>query len=480
MSEKSMRDGREVARFDALDDEAMRAAYREGLAGVGFSDEAKARMKAGLRAKLAAGVRRDGSTDMEVPDPIAARPAEILHLRREEPGRVVEASEEVAGSKGTGSVRSSAPAASVAAATASAAGLAAAPASAVTVSASTGPTTTAMRTPASRRVRSARPYARWAVAAGLAAALILGGGGVAVATGAITVPLPTAVADLFGGKPADTEIVKKVGRPVGASATSNGVTITADAIVGDASNIKVLYTIAREDGKPFDIPAGAKTEDGLLMVGFSSPGTDIEGASGMGGGSYFYDADPTDNKIQYVEEWSVDASGSLIGKTMHVDVRDLMVYSGTYESDVDAAVDQVLAKGEWKLDFKIDYKDSSRPLGEGIELDQNGMKATVKRASISPVGFTIEYVVDGAIDDSKIGSDGMMTDEANAELEKFFDQDYVVTMKDGSQIKASNTGGSSHKESGKEVVKRGFFFDNIIDVDQVESVTVNGTELPFV
>ena len=30
---------------------------------------------------------------------------------------------------------------------------------------------------------------------------------------------------------------------------------------------------------------------------------------------------------------------------------------------------------------------------------------------------------------------------------------------------------------GREIIKRGFFFDQIIDVDQVASVTVNGTEL---
>lgn len=416
---------------NGMDDGRFEQAYRDGLDGVAFSDDAKARMKSGLRAKMAAQAARTA----QAAEMAQAAPAEILELKP-------------------------APAAE-------------------------------QRRPARAVSRQrVRGHARWAVAAGLVAALVLGGGGVAVATGAISVPLPSAVADLFGGKPADTKIVDKVGRPVGATATSNGVTVTADAIVGDASNIKVLYTIARDDGKPFDIPESAKNASGMLTVGFDFPGSQIDGTSGMGGGAYFYDADPTDNKIQYVEEWNVDADGSLIGKTIRVDLRDLKLYSADGDANAGnpnsgdqsanaAGAGTVLAKGEWKLNFKINYEDSSRTLGEGVKLNQNGMTATVKQASVSPVGFTIEYTVDGTIDDSKIGSSGMMSDEGNAELEKFFDQDYVITMKDGSKIETSNTGGSSHKQGDKEVVKRGFFFDNIIDVDQVASVTVNGTELPF-
>ena len=413
----------------------MPEAYHAAMDGIGFTSEAKQRMKGSLKARLAHGVAPTAEfASAATSGPDAAK---ILEL----------------------------------------------PGAASATAAATAPTARSARP--RRRIRS-----RWAIAAGLAAALLIGGGTAAIATGAISVPLPAAVADLFGGAPADTKIVDKVGRPVGATATSNGVTVTADAIVGDASNIKVLYTVARDDGKPFDIPASATSKDGLLMVGFDFPSSIIDGTSGMGGGSYFYDADPTDNKIQYVEEWSVDADSSLIGKTMRVDLRDLKVYSGTVEANTGneesgdqsanpAAAGDILAKGEWKLSFKIDYEDSSRLLGAGVKLSQGGMSATVDKASISPVGFTIEYTVDGVIDDSKMGSNGMMSDEANAELEKFYDQDYVIMMKDGSTIETSNTGGSSHKEGNTERVKRGFFFDRIIDVDQVASVTVNGVELPL-
>ena len=326
--------------------------------------------------------------------------------------------------------------------------------------------------PHRQRPSARRPRTRWAVAAGLVAALLPGGGGTAIASGVISVPLSQAVQDLFGGSVADTKIVDKVGRPAGASATSNGVTVTADAIIGDAANVKIVYTISRDDGKPFDFSGGNYS---AASMGFESPGSFIDGTRGMAGGAYFYDADPTDNKVQYVEEWNVDVDGgeSLIGKTIHVDLRDLKVYS----ADDDAG--KLLAKGEWKLDFKVNYEDAGVSIGEGTKIKQGGMDATIDKATISPVAFTIEYSVNGLLEDSGNAESGQETEERQGALESFCNQDYVFTMKDGSKIEVSNASGSMNRDEvgGREIIKRGFFFDQIIDVDQVASVTVNGTEL---
>ena len=288
---------------------------------------------------------------------------------------------------------------------------------------------------------------------------------------------------------ADTKIVDKVGRPAGASATSNGVTVTADAIIGDAANVKIVYTISRDDGKPFDFSGGNYS---ATSMGFESPGSFIDGTRGMAGGAYFYDADPTDNKVQYVEEWNVDVDGgeSLIGKTIHVDLRDLKVYSadeGVSAGDATsgdqsanaANAGKLLAKGEWKLDFKVNYEDAGVSIGEGTKIKQGGMDATIDKATISPVAFTIEYSVNGLLEDSGNAESGQETEERQGALESFCNQDYVFTMKDGSKIEVSNASSSMNRDEvgGREIIKRGFFFDQIIDVDQVASVTVNGTEL---
>ena len=54
--------------------------------------------------------------------------------------------------------------------------------------------------------------------------------------------------EVFGGSAAQTEIIDKIGYPVGASDTDNGVTVTADAVMGDAYNAVIVYTISRDDG----------------------------------------------------------------------------------------------------------------------------------------------------------------------------------------------------------------------------------------
>ena len=108
---------------------------------------------------------------------------------------------------------------------------------------------------------------RWqAVAAAAAAVGVLAVlGGAAYASGAL-MTMAEAVDAALTGAPAPTEIVDKVGRPVGAGASSNGVTVTAEAIFGDRENYAIVYSIAKDDGTAFDLPP--KTDSGTLPLRF--------------------------------------------------------------------------------------------------------------------------------------------------------------------------------------------------------------------
>ena len=92
------------------------------------------------------------------------------------------------------------------------------------------------RTPVRARAGGKR---RWqAVAAAAAAVGVLAVlGGAAYASGAL-MTMAEAVDAAFTGAPTPTEIVDKVGRPVGAGASSNGVTVTAEAIFGDREKLR--------------------------------------------------------------------------------------------------------------------------------------------------------------------------------------------------------------------------------------------------
>ena len=103
-----------------------------------------------------------------------------------------------------------------------------------------------VRRPKARRGRAQRI----AAALGIAAMLTIGGG-TAYATGTLA-RAADSLAAVFGAGPAQTELIDRIGRPIGASCTSNGITITADAIIGMRHAYAVVYTIEKDDGTAFD------------------------------------------------------------------------------------------------------------------------------------------------------------------------------------------------------------------------------------
>ena len=141
-------------------------------------------------------------------------------------------------------------------------------------------------------------------AVGVAAALVLSIG--AGATGVFK-SASDAFAGVFGPT-ADTEIIDQIGRPIGASDTAGGVTVTADAILFDGYNYLISYTLEKEDGSAFDCTKNPDT--GLLNVYWNRADSNIGlNAQGAIGSSYFYDENPNDNAIQYVETMSIQVGG---------------------------------------------------------------------------------------------------------------------------------------------------------------------------
>ncbi|MFQ9127295.1 MAG: DUF4179 domain-containing protein [Butyricicoccaceae bacterium] len=119
--------------------------------------------------------------------------------------------------------------------------------------------------PAPRRVRR---FPRVA-AVGIAAALVLsiGAGASGVLKSASEV-----FAGVFGPT-ADTEIIDQIGRPIGASDTVNGVTVTADAILFDGYNYLISYTLEKEDGSSFGVETNPDTN--LLDLLWEDSTTDV-------------------------------------------------------------------------------------------------------------------------------------------------------------------------------------------------------------
>ena len=342
-------------------------------------------------------------------------------------------------------------------------------------------------------------------AVGVAAALVLSIG--AGATGVFK-SASDAFAGVFGPT-ADTEIIDQIGRPIGASDTAGGVTVTADAILFDGYNYLISYTLEKEDGSAFDCTKNPDT--GLYDLYWKRSDSTIgRGVDGASGSSYFYDENPSDNAIQYVETMSYNDAVQT-GGTVKITLGDLCVLNSENGEPT------TIAKGAWRLKFQLEAGNSAVELPAGQNIDVNGRSAVVDTIVISPIGYHVVYTVDGeATFDTLYDENGeeipqengrepagassvispigyhVVYDENGEEIPQESGREpagvsstwesyaakLLVTKKDGTVLDFSDCGSSMDPHDGNTVCTRQGTFDTILPLDEVASVTIGDTTIP--
>lgn len=296
-------------------------------------------------------------------------------------------------------------------------------------------------------------------AVGVAAALVLG-----IGAGASGV-LKTAGEAFSGvfGPTADTEIIDRIGRPIGASDTDNGVTVTADAILFDGYNYMITYTVAKDDGAALTIDP-VEANPGVLDAFWDIWSSDIGlNTTGGHGGSYFIDDDPSDNAIQYVETMSYDDLVKT-GGTVKVKFGDLRNMEGT------------ILEGEWNLKFQLEAGNLAEQLAAGQTVKVGGKDATVEEIMLSPIGYRIVYTVSGTTAAAPAPS-GQESAEQQQAWENL-DIDPVLHLADGTSIDLSESGGAREDQGDRTLCIRSGVFDRIIPLEDVASLTLGGVEIP--
>ena len=302
----------------------------------------------------------------------------------------------------------------------------------------------------------ALPFRRLA-AAGVAAALVLSVG-VAGATGALG-EVGAAFSAIFGPS-TQTEIMDKIGYPVGVSDTDNGVTITADAIVGDTYSYAVVYTIQREDGKALVsdqlLARAPDPETDALPLAFQSYDAALQGyRGGSSGNRWFYDADPADSALQFVELRT--QSEPLEPGLLTVRFQDLQVYGEDY------ATCTTLTEGSWKLSFQLAFEDASRILLCGQTFTLNGAEVTLNAVTLSPLSIQADYTVSWAGDTA---------------VDWIEPLPMSITYTDGTTLDLSHAGGASAYGTGTVSCQKGMIFDQLHPLEEVASVTVGDVVIP--
>ena len=293
-----------------------------------------------------------------------------------------------------------------------------------------------------------RPHSfRRVAVVGVAAALVLSVG-VAGATGVLG-EVGERFSALFG--PAtQTEVIDQIGYPIGASVTADGITITADAIVGDTYSYAIVYSISREDGNPLvsqEVLDGSEEYEGRLPLSFEDydlrPTGPLASLASGGGGGF--------SKVSTTFRGLYDTTDSYANKTL-------------------------LAEGPWTLDFTMDFEDSSIALPAGQAIQVSGMDATLDSITLSPLSIMVEYTVHQEIPEAE--RETGQTDKANDPYAPFRDLPVTLTYTDGStlEIKSANT--SVGSGNGKAKCTMGLIFDTIRPLDEVTSITVGDVVIP--
>lgn len=273
----------------------------------------------------------------------------------------------------------------------------------------------------------------------------------------------------FGTK--HTEIIDKIGRPIGVSDSDAGITITADAILGDKHNLNIVYTLAKEDGTPWGVDV-----KNLRILGMATEFPRYKG--GIGGSSWFTDDDPEDNKIQYFEQVSAsDENGIPMGRTKSV-IQDIYCTSEDGQT-------KKLVEGKWILRFDLRYEDSGISLVEQpISVETSAGIARIEDINISPIGFYVKGYYEKMNPDFKRQIDEYQMPESGREREddpfkQLTDCAVVLHLKNGTDLNLRQYAGSSgNLEKGTFTIED-TFRDEIYHLNDMESITVGDVTLPI-
>lgn len=302
-------------------------------------------------------------------------------------------------------------------------------------------------------------------------AIVIGGAGTAMATGVL--PLPSdMLSDIFDGPASQTEIIDRIGRPVGASCSNNGVTVTADAIMGDKDMVTIAYTLT------FDDPAALKKlsepgENGTI-AGSVDGNVYVDGEHGGQGQSWLIDKNPNDSSIQYFAQFSVESPG-LMGRTVRTHINSLVVPRAGKE----LPEYKKILTGPWDLKFQLNYEDTSVTIPAPKSFNFNGTKATIQEATVSCVGVSVRYNIDRSIEHDN--NSGKMSQNMEESMDAVGNIPLIVTFKDGHVEDATSHSGyfANKLDNGTTDVHKTWPFSQVCDTDKIASVQIGDTVIPM-
>lgn len=225
------------------------------------------------------------------------------------------------------------------------------------------------------------------------------------------------LAPLYGG--AQTEIVDKIGVPIGAETIVGDYKLTADAIIGDRYSFAIVYSLTRLDGTTLD-----------RDLCFQSHSNSYRAGSGAGVLSYELSDDGL--TLHVVEQWT--SSRKFLRRNASVCFSNLMKYiDDDYE---------LIQKGNWNLEFVIRYEDSSKEvfINPFKVTDSSGDQYEIRSIVISPVGIHFDMTAPNKYNPDE----NWMPPYADFELSVIMEDDTIIEINDRSMGSGGDLESATH------------------------------------
>ena len=266
---------------------------------------------------------------------------------------------------------------------------------------------------------------------------------------------------LYGG--AQTELVDSVGIPINATATVNGYTLSADAVIGDRYNIGITYTLRRDDG-------AALPED--LHFDF------IQQTLLRGGGGGWYSQKLSDDRTVMTVTQSLSSNNAITSffrRSVTVSFQDLVTGSR------DDGSFTVIQEGTWELNFAARYEDTTTtiPVKDLVVHNSSGDQFTVHKIHLSPFGINIKLTVPNAGYGKPLLTEGATKEEILAHNPRQFQLSLRLTNGRLLPIEGGiGSGGSMDDPTHKGTYRA--MFDQPIPLHTIAALVLCDTEYPLI
>lgn len=227
-----------------------------------------------------------------------------------------------------------------------------------------------------KKSRAATFGVKGAIAVCLAGCLFVTGVAGASAAGLLK-PVSDVFAKVFGFTADDEKLAEEMGKPLGESVVSNGIRVTADAVIVDPYAYAIVFSVEREDGRPLGDGQKLAPEQWDFAIADAEVRVMAQDENGPGWGNcYSYDETPEDSAIQYVMvgygDRKIKAQDSI-----SVRLADLCHFDNGFKD--------YMVKGDWDMELSFPEPEPWNALvmkGEGKRVELNGSQFTIEDISV--------------------------------------------------------------------------------------------------